>query len=129
MFGIRDAAQGWQKKCAETMRELGFEIGCKSPRHLHHRGTDSCGMVHRGFVFGGTDSFLKDIAKHMDGKFSIKVATTGPGRTEAPRVLIRSTRWTSHRIEYKCDHRHAEQLIEELELRPGQKVITPVVRE
>lgn len=40
-----------------------------------------------------------------------------------------SIRWTHHGIEYECDHRHAGERMEELELRPGQKVVAPVVRE
>ena len=31
MYGTRDAAQNWQKKCAEIAREMGFSVGRVSP--------------------------------------------------------------------------------------------------
>lgn len=55
------------------MHELGFDIGHVSPCHFYHRNTETCGMVTRGMVhgddhvFAGTEQFLKDIAKDMEG--------------------------------------------------------------
>lgn len=82
----------------------------------------------RGVVFVGTDSFLMEIAKHMEEKLSIKVGIKGQGCQEALRILNRSVRWPPRGIEYEWDHRHAEKIIEELALRPRQKVVTPAVR-
>lgn len=75
MSGTRDAAQSWQRKCTETMTEIGFRIGKVSPCHFFHSDWQVCGLVHGDdFVFAGRRDYLDKIAEHMRGKFKIKVA-------------------------------------------------------
>ena len=66
MYGTRDAAQNWQKKCSEVVQELGFRVGRVSPCHFYHAESGTCGMVHGDdFVFVGRRNFLKGVSKHM----------------------------------------------------------------
>lgn len=50
MYGTRDAAQNWERKCAEAVKAVGFEIGKVSPCHFYHPGRRTLGRlrVHRG---------------------------------------------------------------------------------
>ena len=81
------------------------------------------------FVFVGKDVHLKNIAGHMAQSFSIKVAVSGPRSMQTLRVLNRSITWSQEGIVYESDHRHADRLIEELNLDKKQVVATPVIRE
>lgn len=72
---------------------------------------------------------MSSISSHMGKQFKIKVSVTGPHDDEALRILHRRIRWTREGVIYENDHGHAAQLIEELKLKPGQSVVTPVIRE
>lgn len=130
MYGTRDVAQNWQRKCAETMKEIGFAIGDVSPCHFFHSGWQVCGLMHMDdFVFAGYREYFDKIADHMRGKFKVKVAMAGLGDREPLRMLNRSSKWTEEGLVYESDHQHVERLIEELQLCKGQVVITPAICE
>lgn len=119
-YGTRDAAQNWQRKCSGTVRELGFVTGQASPCHSHQADWGVCGIVHGDdFVFVGGNECLQQIAEHMRRKYKIKVAVTSEKEPNELRVLNRSIKWAKEGIRYESDHRHADKLVEELELRPG----------
>lgn len=98
--------------------------------HGYSKSWDVCGVVHcDDFVFVGAREHPGKIASHVKGEFSLKVAVTGRGEHTALRVLNRSIRFTPRGIGYECDHRLADNLIEELGLRKCKVVVAPAIRE
>lgn len=63
VYGRRDAAQSWQRKCSETVRELGVVKGKASPCHFYqdHWGV-CCIVLCDDFALAGGKQHLEAIA-------------------------------------------------------------------
>lgn len=44
MHGARDTAQNWQRKCSQTLRDVGFVTGTASPSHFFDEARQACGL-------------------------------------------------------------------------------------
>lgn len=93
MYVTRHAVQKWQRKCSESMPELGFVLGKVPPCPFFHLGWKVCGLMHGDdFVLVGIKGQLSKIADHMKNKFNVKVAVAGTEDAEPARVLNQSQR-------------------------------------
>lgn len=122
MYGTHGAAQ---KMATIVRRDARFELRGRqglvvplsttgTPTHAAwHMAATSCSQAQT--------RFSRILRITWMGKCCIEVAVTGPERRGVLLLLNRSIRWTPGGIEYKCNHRHAEKLVEELELRPGRR--------
>lgn len=117
--GTGDAAQNWQTKRAEKMKELGFTFGKVSRCHVYQVERDVCGLHGDDCVLVRYEHELK---KLMAAKFKLKVATTSSQHQEPLRVLNRSILWMTGGGVYESDHLHAARLLEKLELGTKQRV-------
>ena len=87
------------------------------------------------FITLGDDAELSEVEHVMSSHHTIKVrAILGAGRGDAKevRILNRHVRWNSDGerswIEYEPDPRHAELIIESLNLESAKGVTTPSVK-
>lgn len=64
----------------------------------------------------------------MRKKFKVKVVVTGPDDDGVVRVLNRTVKQATEGVLYESDHRHADRVTQELEMKKGQSVATPSVR-
>lgn len=120
MHGTRDEAHNMQRRCAKTVRALGFATGKVLPFHFFQKGWQVCGRVRGGdFVVAGKSEFLQFIVSHMAEMFKVQVATTGLATPAVLCVLSRSIRWSGNDL---------RELIDELQWGKTQSVITPVTR-
>ncbi len=73
MYGTRDAAANWQKKCTDVMKQFGFIQGRASPCHFWHPNKDIKTMIHGDdFVSIGETHYLKWFATKLAIEFKIK---------------------------------------------------------
>lgn len=129
MYGTGDAAQSWQRKCAETVHSSGFPTLEVSPCHFYHRKRGVCGVVHGGGCLRGISRHLERIATHKSSKFNAKVASMFQSDWNELRVLDRDIKRAPRGIRYDSGHRHADKLLNEAGLAPRQVVATPAVHE
>lgn len=80
-------------------------------------------------MFVGVKKHLEGIEQHMRNKFKVKVAVMGPDDGEVLRVLNGSIKWTAEGVLYERARRHADRLVEELELKKRRSMVTPSVRD
>lgn len=108
MCGTRDAAQNWQTKCFESVRELGLVRGRASSCHFYQLSWRVCGLLYGDdFVFAGESAHLKRISAHMATRGNV----TGPEVAAFLRALDHSIAWTPRGIIGEGDNRHADKLI------------------
>lgn len=125
MYGTRDAAQNWQRKCTDTMREIGFDRGKVSPCHVFHTKWQVCGPVHgHDFVFVGMRNSPDMICEHIKHEFKVKIAITGPENSEALIFLNRGIKWVWEGLVYESDHIHANLFIDEPQLSKEQAALS-----
>lgn len=137
----QDMQPGDEEKCGKLLKAMyGTRARDSSRVWLRHgKGvpvplrSERLGRVwHRSWrricVRGGR-AHLEHISKHRCAKFRIKVAMAGRHSPVDIRALNRSIKWTVQGKEYENDHRHTDRLMEEMELRPGQTVVSPAVCE
>lgn len=97
MYGTGDAAQNWQRRCSETVRELGFVTGKVTLCHFYHDKWCVCGMAHGDeFVFARESSHIKGTSALTPKRF--KVSVMGPKGSAMLRVLHCSWRWAQRGV-------------------------------
>ena len=135
MYGMRDAAQLWEKCVAKKMNELGFRQGSSSSVVFWHPIRDIRTSVHGdNFASLGARPDLKwlhtELAK--DWKANLEGYFGPPGEPDCVHEIVTLNRllsWGAEGIEWECDPRHAEILIRELGLTGAQGAVTPGVKE
>lgn len=85
------------------------------------------------FMTLGVLTNLKWITKVLEGPFEVNAQKLSPEEerecVQEIRILNRTIRWTRGGIEYEADPRHAQQVVEDLELQLSKGVSTPGVTE
>ena len=127
MYGTRDAAQNWEHAYMEFLENTGFSSGIATPCVFHNRDRDIRAVVH-GDDFtvlaseNQLDWFRGEIAKRFEVKFRGRL---GPEPTDdkAIRVLNRVVEWTANGIAYEADQRHAEIIVQGLQLSSASKPV------
>lgn len=128
LYGTRDAAHNWVEEVAKFMIQNGFKRGRYNPCLYVNASMDIQVMVH-GDDFAsvssrqGLDWFLK----LLEERFEVKTARVGPDDDELKeaRVLNRIVRYTAEGWEYEPDQRHAELIVEEMQMGSAKSVETP----
>merc|ERR1712078_164577 len=153
LYGIRDAAMNWQEEVAREMRKLGFQRGKYNPCLYYHRQRNLRTFLHGDdFATVGTRDGVQWLKKALENRFEIKTQCVGPGAINggwkkvtgaatgpAPtatqgepiqegsegRLLNRVLRCTPAGWEVEADQRHADLIVQELDLAKAHGVITP----
>ena len=129
MYGTRDAAKSWEVEYQNTMAELGFKAGKATTCAFHHEERDILAVIHGDDITvlanqGGV-SWMKD---QLMTRYNIKLsATLGPEQHDdkSVRILNRIVTWTENSLEYEADQRHAELILQELDLCSARPMSSP----
>ena len=133
MYGTRDAAQNWHNEYSQQLLDAGFKQGKASPCIFYHPEKRIRTYVHGDdYVSSRRPEALKWMQKKLEEKDQVKTQCLGPGKEESRqfKILIRFVTWHEHKgIAYEADPRHAELVIEQLNLKEAKPVSTPGTRE
>ena len=130
LYGTRDAALNWAKTYSEFLVSIGFQKGRGSPCNFFHATRGISTTVHGDdFSSTGTESDLRWMDGQLKSKFEVKTNVLGPGRNHERqlRVLNRVLTWNDDGISYEPDQRHAEIIIETMQV--AKAVTTPGSRD
>ena len=110
------------------MEGIGFTTGRSSPCIFHHKDRDVRAVVHGDdFTILGHESeldwFRKKIAERFEVKFRGRLGPT-PKDDKSIRILNRVVTWTTQGIEYEPDQRHADLIIQAMDLQAAIGVLT-----
>ena len=133
MYGTRDAASDWEQAYTDFMVENKFEVGCITPCLFWNQEQQLIAEVHGDdFTLIGSDENLDWFKTQVSQRFEIKhKARLGPDASDDKdvRILNRIVTWEyGVGIKYEPDQRHAEILIEALDLTGSNKVSTPGIK-
>ena len=132
MYGTRDAAANWSDEYTQRLVEMGFKTGKASPCVFHHKEKGLRTYIHGDdFVVIGLPAALKWMQERLERKYELTVETLGPGKDQQKevRVLNRVLRWTQKGIEYEADPRHAEIILQQMNMNDCKPVVTPGTKE
>ena len=132
MYGTRDAAANWSDECTQRLVEMGFRTGKATPCvfYLKERWPRAC--IHGDyFVVIGIPRELKWMQDQLERKYELKIDLLGPDQAQKSeaRVPNRIFRWTKEGVEYEADPRHAEIILQQLNITTCKPVCTPGTRE
>ena len=133
LYGTRDAAYNWTEAYTKALIDLGFTKGESSPCNFYHKTRNICTVVHGDDFFSeGAAEELKWLNAGLSRAFQIKTEVLGPdgknGEQLEIRFLNRIVQWRPEGITWEADPRHAELIIQQLELEDCAPVVTPGVR-
>ena len=134
MYGTRDAASNWEDAYTEFMISSGFKVGCVTPCLFWHPEKQLVIEVHGDdFTNIGSEEDLNWFKSQISSRFEFKhKARLGPdaGDDKSVRILNRIISWEDDvAINYEADQRHAEILVESMNLETANVVSTPGVKE
>jgi len=120
LYGTRDAAQNWEETYSTWLISLGFSRGRASPCVFYHHSRKIRIVVHGDdFTCLGYSDQLDWLREQFASRFTVKFkARLGPqeGDDKSVQILNRVVTWGDHGIEYEPDQRHADIMVDELEL-------------
>jgi len=130
LYGTRDAAMNWADTYSRHLKEIGFMVGRGSPCNFYHPTRGIAMTVHGDdFTSTGTEADLRWLDAQLKSKYELKTKYLGPtphkGHLQELRILNRVISWTDRGITYEADPRHAELLVQELQLDGAKGVTTP----
>ena len=132
LYGTRDAALCWQQTLAEHLIENGFTRGVGHPSVFFHAKRKIWTLVHGDdYCSAGTGENLDWLQDVLENKYEIKTQRIGVGKdkkgnekVQEGQVLNRVIRRTPQGFELEADLRHAELIVEQLELEDCKPVST-----
>ena len=126
LYGTRDAALNFQKEVKHLMMSIGFRNGQYSVSTYFHPERDIKTMVHGDdFVSVGDVEDIKWLQNKLEERFELKTTVVGKEEESEGRILNRIIRCTKQGWEYEADQRHAEFVINALNLQEAKPVSTP----
>ena len=128
LYGTRDAARNFQNEVKKFLTGVGFEQGRYNTSTYLHRDRGIKLLVHGDdFVSQGGRMQVKWLHGKINDRFEIKTTMIGHGDGEQPegRVLNRTIRATKNGWEFEADQRHAEVIVNSLNLQESKPVATP----
>jgi hypothetical protein len=132
MYGTRDAAFNWEEEYSNFMINCGFTRGISSPCVFYHKAKDIRAVIYGDdFTLLGADHHLDWFRKTIQDKYRVSIkGRLGPGEhdSRSVRLLNRVIEWDSAGIKYEPDLRHAEIVIQQLELEDKYPLSTPGTR-
>ena len=132
LYGTRDAAQNWIAEYTGFLESFGFSVGLASPCNFNHRKMELTISVHGDdFTAVGPDESLDWFQARMEGKYEVKCDKLGPkgeaGKKPEIRILNRTIRWCEDGISYEPDQRHAEIIVEAMNVLGAKGAPTPAI--
>lgn len=129
LYGTRDAAANFQREVRKFLVGAGFVQSAYSPSVFYHISRNIKTLVHGDdFLTTAKRSDAQWFKEMLERRFEIKTVVVGPGEGEVPegRILGRIIRAAQDGSwEYEADPRHAELIIEDLQLQSAKGVQTP----
>ena len=120
LYGLRDAPKAFERKVRELMLGMGFEASPHNPCIFVHDERRLCYAVHGDdFVTEGSREDCDWFKTKLEGRFEIKTKMVGLGEDEVreERILNRVIRVTEDGWEMEADQRHADIIIERMNLK------------
>ena len=132
MYGTRDAASNWEEKYASHLIKCGFTQGKSSPCVFYHEGRGIRLVVHGDdFTFLGNDVSLDWCTTIMQEEYDIKIrGRLGPDKNDQKsiRILNRCLEWRHDGLYYEADPRHAEIIVDQMNVANNPSVVTPGIK-
>lgn len=129
MYATRDASLNWEEEYVRFMRSVGVLSGKSSPCLFSHPGKDLRVVVYGDdFTILGAEHHLDWLKNQIKEVYEIDFkARLGPhdGDTKVVRLLTRIIEWKHDGIYMEADPRHAEIIVEHLQLENCVLVSTP----
>ena len=120
MYGTRDAAQNWYKEYSGQLVAIGFTQGVAFPCVFYHKQRGIRTYVHGDdYVSTGTRQQLDWMKKRLEQKYQVKTQLLGPEKhhQQETKIFNRIVQWDGTQgLLYEADPRHAELIIEDLQL-------------
>ena len=127
LYGMRQAASGWEDDTARRLVQDGFRRGRAASTIFYHPKTQVRVVVHGDdFTFASTESELKRIQAKMCEWYDVKVRRVlGSGKRDVHEIEIlgRSLIWTEEGLEYEGSDKHRRALLEGLGLNEESKAV------
>ena len=127
-YGTREAVLNWQETLSQHLVESGLTRGVGFPSVFYHREWDIWTLVHGDDYFStGSVESLAWLEQTLAKKYEIKTQKVGhsPGCKVEGQILNRVIRATSEGFEVEADPRHAELILEQLQLEQGKGLSAP----
>jgi hypothetical protein len=120
LYGMRPAAQAWEREYTEKLSSVGFDRGRAAPTAFYNAKTQVRGVVHGDdFTFLGYEADLDRLTADMKSWYTLKVrGVLGPEAKDSKEIVIlnRTVRWGHSGISYEADEKHAAIICKELGL-------------
>ena len=133
MYGTRDAAQNWYEEYSGELKEMGFTQGKASPCVFHHAPRGIPTYVHGDdYVSTGQPHQLQWMKIELEKIYQAKTQLLGPDSCHQQEIktLNRIVQWKGESgIIYEADPRHAELIIEQLQLAEAKSATIPGTKE
>ena len=130
LYGTRDAAKSWQETLSLHLESVGFKRGRGHPSVFHHPERGLKALVHGDdYVASGASKDIDWFKAELEKAYEIQTQHIGfgAGRPREGKVLNRIIRCTDIGYEVEADPRHAELVIEQMEVAEDKGVATPGV--
>ena len=132
LYGTRDAAANFQKEVKKFMESIGFSTGRYNPCTYYPSTKKLKTLVHGDdFATSGSRENCMWMRQQLERRFEIKTKVIGLGDEEVreERILNRIIRVTHEGWEMEADQRHADIIIERLNLKEAKGVSSPCEEE
>ena len=127
LYGMRGAAQGWERDYQMKMSGVGFVVGKSAPTVFAHSDRELRCVVHGDdFTFVGKVEDLKWISDKMQEWYEVKIrGVVGPeaGDVKSIDILNRKVTWSQEGIVVEADEKHAQEIMKEMGLSMGSNGI------
>ena len=130
LYGTRDAAKSWQETLSAHLESVGFSRGRGHPSVFHHPERRIRALVHGDdYVASGASVDLEWFKSELEKAYEIQTQHIGyaKGRPREGKVLNRILRCTEGGFEIEADPRHAELVMEQMQVEAEKSVSTPGV--
>ena len=128
LYGTRDAASNWQETLSSHLVDNEFTRGVGFPSVFRHDSKDIWTLVHGDdYLSCGPPDSLDWLEKTPTQQYEIKTTRVGHGQkaSKEGQILNRVVRATDKGYEMEADPRHAELIIEQLDLTNAKGVSSP----
>jgi hypothetical protein len=134
LYGMRPAAQAWQRDYTARLVGAGFVRGRASNVIFYHEAWGVRAVVHGDdFTFMGEKRELIEVRKLMQEWYEVKVrGMMGEEETDTQEMTLlnRRLRWSIQDVEYEADPQHAKKIIEDLGFdSKTNSISSPMVKE
>ena len=127
LYGMRPAAQGWEKDYSKKFEAVGFVWGQSSMVVAFNPDTETKLVVHGDdFTFLGYKDELDNMEQLMKRWYDVKIrGRIGDDKRDAKEITIlnRTIEWREDRLVYKADTKHAKTIIHGIGLQETSKSV------